>query len=112
MYAILFSFIFALRSLFLLLFLLSFAGHCLQADLIAHYDFSDGDLLDNEVGGANYHLEAMDAPSTPPALPPQTTRPGDLCTERGGPPTNNCKHDQHARAHRPTMGCARPLNLR
>ena len=59
MYAILFSIIFALRSLSLLLFLLSFAGHCLQADLIAHYDFGDGDLLDNEVGGANYHLKAM-----------------------------------------------------
>ena len=48
-----------MRSLLLLLFSLSFAGHCLQADLIAHYDFSDGDLLDNEIGGADYHLEAM-----------------------------------------------------
>ena len=59
MYAILFRIFFALRSLFLLLFLLVFAGHCLQADLIAHYDFSDGDLLDNEVDGADFHLEAM-----------------------------------------------------
>lgn len=48
-----------MRSLFLILFSLSFAGHYLQADLIAHYDFSDGDLLDNEIGGADYHLEAM-----------------------------------------------------
>ncbi|MDG1301792.1 MAG: hypothetical protein P8R37_09425, partial [Opitutae bacterium] len=48
-----------MRSLLLLLFSLSFAGHCLQADLIAHYDFSDGDLLDNEISGADYHLEAM-----------------------------------------------------
>jgi len=38
-----------LRSLFLILFFLSFAGHYLQADLIAHYDFSDGDLLDNKI---------------------------------------------------------------
>jgi len=29
-----------------------------QAKLIAHYDFSDGDLLDNEVG-ADYTLRAM-----------------------------------------------------
>ena len=27
--------------------------------LIAHYDLSDGDLLDNEVGWSNCHLEAM-----------------------------------------------------
>lgn len=27
--------------------------------LIAHYDLSDGDLLDNEVGWTNCHLEAM-----------------------------------------------------
>ena len=48
-----------MRLLLLILFSLSFASHCLLADLIAHYDFSDGDLLDNEVGGANYHLKAM-----------------------------------------------------
>ena len=34
-------------------FLLFAAGHGLQAGLIAHYDFSDGDLLDNEVGPAH-----------------------------------------------------------
>lgn len=66
MYAILFRIFLALRSLFLLLFLLGFAGHCLQAALIAHYDFSDGDLLDNEAGGADYYLEAMR--STEPSM--------------------------------------------
>ena len=34
-------------------FLLFAAGHGLQAGLIAHYDLSDGDLLDNEVGPAH-----------------------------------------------------------
>ena len=37
---------------------LCLAGHCLQAGLIAHYDFGDGDLLDNELGPA-YTLRAM-----------------------------------------------------
>jgi signal transduction histidine kinase/DNA-binding response OmpR family regulator len=43
----------------LIFFSLSFAGTCLQADLIVHYDFSDGNLLDNEVSASDYRLEAM-----------------------------------------------------
>lgn len=47
-----------MRFLRPILYCLCLAGHCLQAGLIAHYDFGDGDLLDNEVG-PDYTLRAM-----------------------------------------------------
>jgi hypothetical protein len=42
-----------------ILFALSLACASLQAGLIVHYDFSDGDLLDNEVSASDYRLESM-----------------------------------------------------
>jgi signal transduction histidine kinase/DNA-binding response OmpR family regulator len=47
-----------LRFLLSIFCCLCFACHCLQAGLIAHYDFGDGDLLDNELG-PDYTLRAM-----------------------------------------------------
>lgn len=50
-----------LSSLVLWFFLCLLAlGHGLQAGLVAHYDFSDGDLLDNEVG-STHELRAVQA---------------------------------------------------
>lgn len=47
-----------MRFLIPIFYCLCLVGHGLQAGLIAHYDFGDGDLLDNELGPA-YTLESM-----------------------------------------------------